>query len=156
MGSVDVDYSDLFRHMQSLFSEIANVDISIRPVAVELVGIMHKRIHTDGLDSSGNLIGHYSESYLARRKRAGLGTGTNIIAVYTRKLSNSWTVFPTDRGYAVGFTDQNADGVSSLQKLKFIEEMKSKKILDLTADESQYANERLIEIAAEIISNQSK
>jgi hypothetical protein len=151
MASVNVDASDLNNVLQQINESFQNKEISLRPVAVELVGIMHKRIHTNGLASDNSKIGLYKQSYLQQRERKGLGTGTDVIAVYTRKLSNSWTAFATTDGYAVGFVDQDASGLTALQKLKYIEERFGKKITDLTEDELQYANTRLIELAIEII-----
>lgn len=151
---VNVDMSNFLSGMDSLVAGLADTNISVRPIAVEMVGIMHKRIHTDGKDSAGNQIGTYSPGYLKMRQRKPYNhnADSRIIAVLTRKLSNSWTAFPTPRGWAVGFVDDSAaDGVTSLKKLQYLEQMKGKKILELTDDELQYTNERIIEIATTII-----
>jgi hypothetical protein len=156
MATVNIDYTMFKNQASEIIQMMASKEFSVRPIAVELVGILHKRIHTDGLAADGNPIGQYSENYLKIRIRRGLGEGTNIIAVLTRKLSNSWTAFATERGWAVGFVDDDADGVSSLQKLKFLEQNKKKKIIDLTPDERQYVTERVIEIAEDLFKKQKR
>lgn len=151
MATVNIDFTMFKAQGAEIIKQMAAKDFSVRPIAVELVGILHKRIHTDGLAADGSKIGTYKESYLKIRIRRGLGEGKDIIAVLTRKLSNSWTAFPTERGWAVGFVDEKADGVSSLQKLKFLEQHKGKKIIDLTPDEHAYVMTRVIELADELI-----
>lgn len=153
---VKFDFSKLIGAHTELIAQLGNKDISVRPIAVEMVGIMHKRIHTDGKASDDSQIGTYSSGYLQKRKANKLGSDTRIIAVFTRKTSNSWTAFPTDRGWSVGFVDQDADGLTALKKIRYIEEMKGKKILDLSKFELQYSKERIIEIATEIINNFNK
>jgi len=151
METVKIDFSQFAAQMGSIIQQLANVEISMRPIAVEVLGIMHKRIHTDGLDSNGNKIGTYSNAYLRERKARGLGSGTDVIFVLTRKLSNSWTVFRSEKGYAIGFVDQGADGLTAMQKVKYYEDKTGKKILNMTDFEKQYANDRIIEIASIII-----
>ena len=75
-----------------------------------------------------------------------------VILVLSRKLSNSWGAFATDKGYAVGFTDSAAtEGVTGLKKIKFAEENFGKKIGDMTKEEETYAFERINELSTEII-----
>lgn len=151
MAAINIDISGFLGTTQMLIQQLQNVDVSVRPIAVEMVGIMHKRIHTDGLDSNETKIGQYSSGYLQKREKKGLGTGTDVIFVYTRKLSNSWTAVRTPRGWGVGFVDQGADGVTAMQKIRFYEQRTGKKILDVSQSERDYAFTRIAEIAAEII-----
>lgn len=158
---INIDISGFLHATQQVIQQLQNVDISVRPIAVEMVGIMHKRIHTDGLDSAGNKIGQYSSSYLRKREKKGLGKGTDVVFVYTRKLSNSWQAIRTERGWGVGFVDgggtsESGGPITALQKVQYYEQKTGKKILELSAAEKQYAFDRIIEIAAEIVAQFKK
>jgi hypothetical protein len=139
--------------MKQIVEAIKDTDSTLRPIAIELKDLMQQRIHEQGLDSFGNSIGTYKQSYLDyRKKRYGLN-GSNVVLILTNKMFQSWTVEATARGWAVGFLD-TSDGknVSSLDKMKFAEEHFGTTIGQMTEDEENYANERLIEITNEVIS----
>jgi hypothetical protein len=151
MATVTLDYSGLDRTVDEIIGVLKDKEAVFRPIAVELLGIMHKRIHEEGLATDGSAIGSYQSNYLRLREKKGLGGDAKVILVFTRKLSNSWQVFATDNGYAVGFVDDGAVGgvATSLEKIRFAEERFGKKILDPTADEQNYIAVRTVEIVGE-------
>ena len=203
MATVNIDYSKFKGDLNKIKEQLSDKEALLRPMAIELSGIMNDRIHEQGLASDGNPIGTYSEGYMKVRtgdfknsekfvrgknkgklKGAGfktkqriatpfgksafttqnieadkvprirynLDSSKKVILVLTRKLSNSWAVFATDRGYAIGFTDSGAtEGVTSLKKIEYAEETYKKRIQDLTKEETQYYIERLNELSTEII-----
>lgn len=153
MATVTIDISNFARDYEQIIEVLKDEESTLRPVAIELVGLMATRIHEDGLASDGSLIGQYSSNYLKVRERRKLGSDTNVILVLTRKLFNSWGAFATDHGWAVGFVDDSAvDGVTSRMKVEFAEEHFGKPILLMTEEEEQYANDRLLENINELLS----
>lgn len=148
--NVNIDLSAFEGEITNLIEKIGDPERLMRPVCVELVGIMTKRIHEDGVASDGSKIGTYKTSYLRIREKFKHGKDTDVILVLSRKLSNSWGAFATEKGYSVGFVD-SGEGVTSLKKIQFAEEHFSKKIGELSEEESKYAEERFIEIVNEII-----
>jgi hypothetical protein len=144
---INIDFSRFKTQFSQIIDALKDHDSTLRPVAVELTGIMSGRIHEDGLASDGTQIGKYSSNYLKVREAKKLGPDPNVILVLTRKLSNSWGAFATERGWAVGFVDDSAvDGVTSRKKIEFAEVHFKKKILDMTVSEEEYAEDRLIEL----------
>lgn len=151
---VKIDFSRFKQEFEQILAVIKDKDSTLRPVAVELTGLMATRIHEDGKASDGSPIGQYASSYLkTRAKYKHSETDTNVILVLTRKLFNSWGPFATDSGWAVGFVDDTAvDGVTSRKKIEYAETHFNKKILDPTEQEELYLKERLIEIINDLLS----
>lgn len=120
----------------------------LRPVAFGLIDKMTQRIHNEGKASDGGDIGQYSNSYLQQRQRAPYNRTADkkVIVSLTRQLENDWSVIATQKGYGIGF--KNA---FNLQKLRWVEEGKGKKIGDLTKDEEQYAIDYLNELVSEAL-----
>lgn len=149
---VNIDTSGFDTSIQEIKDLIENTDLWMRPIALELAGEMHDRIHKRGIASDGKPIGSYSSSYLNFRMKNKLGGDPKIIMVLTRKLSNSWGAFPTAKGWGVGFVDDSAkDGVTSLKKIQFMEERIDTKITDLTPDENDFVNQRFNEIINQLL-----
>lgn len=144
---VRFDFSGLQHGMAEIAATLQRTELWLRPLTVELAGMMHNRIHGKGLDSEDRPIGQYSSGYLQQRERAGLGKDKKIILVNTRKLSNSWSPIPTEHGWGVGFTDDGAsEGITAMQKIRFQEQRSGRKILDLSPSEHEYINQRLPQI----------
>jgi hypothetical protein len=151
---INIDTSGFEDDMNKIADALADKELLLRPVCVELSGIMNDRIHNKGEASDGSQIGTYSSSYLKYRKKFNHQiTEKKVILVLTRKLSNSWGAFATEKGYGVGFTDSGAtEGVTALDKIRFNEQnFQGKKIGDLTTEENQYAIDRLNELTNSII-----
>jgi len=153
MATVNIDTSGFEKDLQAIKDSLSDKESLLRPMAVELSGIMNDRIHDKGQASDGSEIGQYKTSYLKMREAFNHPrTERNVILVLSRKLSNSWGAFATDKGYAVGFTDSAAtEGVTGLKKIQYAEEHFGKKIGDMTKEEETYAFERLNELSTEII-----
>ena len=153
MATVNIDTSGFEKDLQKIKDSLSDKESLLRPVCVELSGIMNNRIHDEGRASDGGEIGTYKNSYLRMREAFNHPrTERKVILVLSRKLSNSWGAFATDKGYAVGFTDSAAtEGVTGLKKIQYAEEHFGKKIGDMTKEEETYAFERLNELSTEII-----
>jgi hypothetical protein len=153
MATVNIDTSGFEKDLQRIKEELSDKESLLRPVCVELSGIMNDRIHEQGKASDDSEIGQYKTSYLRMREAFNHPrTERKVILVLSRKLSNSWGAFATDKGYAVGFTDSAAtEGVTGLKKIQYAEEHFGKKIGDMTKEEETYAFERLNELSTEII-----
>lgn len=120
----------------------------LRPVAFGLIDKMTYRIHIEGKASDAGEIGQYSNSYLKARQRKPYNrTGeTKVIVSLTRQLENDWSVIATPKGYGIGFKNS-----FNLDKLKWVEENKGKKIGDLTPDEEKYTIDYLNDLVAEAL-----
>src|SRR6187549_894833 len=149
MATVNIDTSGFEKDLQRIKEELSDKESLLRPVCVELSGIMNDRIHEQGKASDDSEIGQYKTSYLKMREAFNHPrTERKVILVLSRKLSNSWGAFATDKGYAVGFTDSAAtEGVTGLKKIKYAEEHFGKKIGDMTKEEETYAFDRLNELS---------
>src|SRR5688572_10591643 len=101
MAAVNIDLTLFRKEMAEVIDLIKNNELTLRPVAIELVDMMHERIHDEGKASDGSQIGTYKSSYMKIRERYKHRGDTKVILVLTRKLSNSWGAFATEKGYAV-------------------------------------------------------
>lgn len=152
MATVNFDLSKLEAALNQIVEALSDSNQSIRPIAIELSGLMQKRIHEDGVASDGTKIGTYTSPYLERRAKITGLSGNSVVLYLTGKMFSSWGAFGTERGWGVGFQDSSdGNNVSSGQKLKYAEEHFNKKIGDMTKEEAEYADIRLKEIADEII-----
>lgn len=151
--TVNINIAEFEKQLEEITAVLSDKESTLKPVAIELVELMTERIHENGLASDGSKIGTYQDSYLKMREARGLGSGSDVVLFLTRKLFNSWGAFATDNGWAVGFIDDSAEGgVTSRMKIMFAEERFGKKIINPTAEEEQYANNRLLEIVNNLLS----
>jgi hypothetical protein len=103
---------------------------------------MTKRIHIDGGASDGGQIGRYSKGYLALRERKyNRSKDSKVIVSLTRQLENNWSVIATDQGYGIGFLNP-----FNLQKARWVESSKGKKIFSLAPAEIKYVTETVQEL----------
>lgn len=122
--------------------QLKNKEYLLRPVAIEVIPLMTERIHQDGRAADGAQIGTYSASYLGLRQRKYKRDASNkVIVSLTRQLENNWSVIATQNGYGIGFLNP-----FNLQKARWVEEAKNKKIFNLTKDETRYAVDRINEL----------
>lgn len=128
--------------------QLQDKEYFLRPVCFGLIDKMTQRIHIDGKGSDNAPIGNYSSDYLRRRQNKPYNrTGdTKIIVSLTRQLENDWSVIATQKGYAIGFLNE-----FNLQKARWVEGNKGKKIFSLTEDEQKYAVDYLNELTADAI-----
>lgn len=120
--------------LKNKISKIKDKEYLLRPVCFDLIDLMTRRIHVDGVASDGNPIGTYSNGYLRIRLKEKRGTDRKVIVSLTRQLENDWSVIATAKGYGIGFKNSH-----NLDKARWVEEIKEKKIFDLSASEKTYA-----------------
>lgn len=115
----------------------------LRPVCVDLIDLMTKRIHIDGKASDGGDIGTYSHGYLKQRQRKPYNrtSDSKIIVSLTRQLENDWSLIATKTGYGIGFKNS-----FNMKKARWVEQIKDKVIFHMTTGEFNYAKERLNEL----------
>lgn len=119
----------------------------VRPVAFDVIDLMTRRIHVEGKDASESQIGNYSPSYLQlRQKNFKRSADTKIIVSLTRQLENDWSVIATEKGYGIGFLNSH-----NLDKARWVEQNKNKKIFFLSQSEQSFAIERIGELTREAL-----
>ena len=139
MASITVTISE---NLISKFDKLLDKEYLLRPLAIETIPLMKERIHIDGSTSDGSQIGSYANSYMRIREEAGRGQSRKIIVALTSQLEQDWSVQATENGgYGIGFNNP-----LNAQKMRWVEEQKSKIIANLSAAEKQYISERLQEL----------
>ena len=133
--------SQVVDQIKTMFDILRDKEYLLRPLAVEIIPMMKERIHVDGKASDGSQIGEYANSYMRRRQEAGRGQSRKIIVALTSQLEQDWAVLATNTGYGVGFNNP-----FNAEKLRWVEEQKSKIISNLSAEEKQYITERVQEL----------
>lgn len=147
MIKIKVDTTKFKSDVESIISGLNDREKLLRPVCLDLIVKMTERIHQDGNASDGKAIGEYSNSYLKKRAANNRGNDTKIIVSLTRQLENDWAVIANNKnGYGIGFNNE-----FNAKKAKWVEDQKDKIIFQLSADELTFADERLNELANEII-----
>lgn len=114
---------------------LADKEYLLRPVCFDVIDLMTKRIHVDGKASDESQIGSYNNSYLKlRQKQFKRSADAKIIVSLTRQLENDWSVIATQKGYGIGFLNS-----FNLQKARWVEDNKGKKIFNLSTSETDHA-----------------
>lgn len=135
---------EVTNRLKEKLNKLKDKEYLLRPVCVDLVDLMTKRIHMDGIASDGTQIGEYSDSYLRyRQKKHKRSTDTKVVVSLTRQLENDWAVIATPKGYGIGFKNK-----FNLQKGRWVEAMK-KPFLSLTPAEADYAQLRFEQLVNE-------
>jgi len=120
-------------------NKLKDKEYLLRPVCVDMIDLMTKRIHIDGIASDGSAIGTYNSAYLAYRQKYHQRTkDTKVIVSLTRQLENDWAVVATKNGYGVGFKNK-----FNLQKARWVEQIKDKNIFSLAGNELTHAKDLL-------------
>lgn len=146
--TIKLDINKFAASMQTMLNKLKDRELLLRPVALEIIPQMTRRIHINGKASDDSNIGTYSNSYLKYRENNKRGKDPKVIVSLTRQLENDWAVLATERGYGIGFNN-----VLNANKAGWVEKTKNKKIFELSEKEKQYAIERLNELTSEIIRN---
>lgn len=144
MASVTTNISSVIDRLQSNFEKLKDKEFLLRPLAIETIPLMKERIHERGEASDGSQIGEYANSYMRQREKANRGPSRKIIVALTSQLEQDWSVQPTPTGYGIGFNN-----IINVQKMKWVEEQKSKIISNLAAGEKEYITEWLQELVTE-------
>lgn len=114
----------------------------IRPVCFDVIDLMTKRIHIDGKAADDSPIGTYKKGYLKlRQEKFSRSSDSKIIVSLTRQLENDWSVIATVIGYGIWFLN-----AFNLQKARWVEENKGKKIFQLSESEKAHAIGKIQEL----------
>jgi hypothetical protein len=104
--------------LQSRLKAIGNPETFLRPLCFDLIDLMTKRIHGDGIKADGAPIGTYAKGYLkTRQKKYNRTADSKIIVSLTRQLENNWSVIATPKGFGIGFINP-----FNLQKARWVED----------------------------------
>lgn len=151
MGAITIrtNLSEVTDRLRQKINRLKDKEYLLRPVCVDLVDLMTKRIHMDGTASDGTPIGTYSSSYLNHRQKPPYNRTADkkVVVSLTRQLENDWSVIATKGGYGIGFKNQ-----FNLQKGRWVEAIK-KPFLNLTTQETQYAQQRFQQLVNEALND---
>lgn len=134
--SINTNIAEVNARITAKLNKLKDKEYLLRPLCFDLLELMKKRIHEDGINASGTSIGTYSTSYLLQRQRKyQRNSDPKVIVSLTRQLENDWSVIATSRGYGIGFKNK-----FNLQKARWVEAQKGV-IFSLTAEENRYASD---------------
>lgn len=122
----------------------------LRPVMLELVPMIHDRIHEKGEAADGSQIGTYTPGYMKTRARKPYNRrdGSTVILSLTRELESDYSITATAKGYGIGFNN-----ALSVQKVEWLEKKYGKKIFSLSKEENQYAKQRIDELTKSAVND---
>lgn len=141
MAAVITNFDAVIGRIVADMEKLTDKDYLLRPLAIETIPLMKERIHIEGAASDGSQIGTYSNGYMKQREAAGRGQSKKVIVALTSQLEQDWAAIATNEGYGIGFNN-----VFNAEKMRWVEEIKGKKIANLSADEKKYISERLQEL----------
>lgn len=140
-----------------------------REVALDLIPMIHDRIHQKGLAADGSEIGIYSDSYMRVRtgevnRRANASniktrkefstkpkynrsSDPQVILSLTRQMENDYAVLPGEVGWGIGFNNPH-----NFDKASWNDERYGKVVYDLTDEELEHA----IKLTEELITERFK
>jgi hypothetical protein len=140
-----------------------SIDQMLREIATTLAAEVRERVHEQGLDSTGQAIGTYSQGYMVKRtgsyktkpkkdsKRVlyNRTNDTKVILSLTRQMENDFSTGAKNKnvskisgGYGIGWKNE-----INFKKAQWNETRYKKKIFNLTAQEKDLA----LKLANEII-----
>ena len=145
--TIRTNLPEVTNRLRQKLNRLKDKEYLLRPVCVDLVDLMTKRVHIDGSASDGTPIGTYSSSYLRHRQKPPYNRTADekVVVSLTRQLENDWAVIATKNGYGIGFKNP-----FNLQKGRWVEAIK-KPFLSLTAQEAQYAQQRFQQLVNEAL-----
>lgn len=114
-----------------------------RQIALELIPVIHNRIHVQGKAADDREIGDYSLAYIRiRTKKNKRSADPKVILSLTRQMENDYAVIATSKGWGIGFNNQ-----LNLQKAKWNNKRyDGRPIYDLTAEEVKLISSLLTQI----------
>jgi len=135
--TVNTNLAEVNARISTKLDKLKDKEYITRPLCFDLLELMKKRIHEDGINASGTQIGTYSNEYLKLRiKKYNRSADTKVIVSLTRQLENDWSVIATVNGYGIGFKNK-----FNLQKARWVEAIKDCVIFSLTQNENKYASD---------------
>jgi len=145
--NVKINIEPVVKILQQKLNKLKDREYLLRPVAFDVIDLMTKRIHIQGIASDGLPIGSYSKAYMPRRIKFKRGNKREpVIVSLTRQLENDWSVIATEKGYAIGFKNPY-----NLKKARWVEAIKKRIIFNLTQDEQRYALDKINELINEAL-----
>lgn len=142
--TIKFDFSRFGQGSKKTLALLSNPAYLLRPVAIELIPLMTRRIHINGKAADGTPIGKYAASYMkVRKKHKRTEPQNKVVISLTSQLENEWAVvpLPEKKGYGIGFLSP-----LSANKAKWVEEHFNKKIFQLSDSEQKFATQRLNEL----------
>lgn len=150
MIKVILDKEKLKKALKKNLEDILGATSDVyRQIALELIPVIHDRIHIQGKAADNREIGDYSLAYVRiRTKRNKRSADPKVILSLTRQMENDYAVIATSRGWGIGFSNQ-----LNLQKAKWNNKRyDGRPIYDLTAEEVKL----ITSLLTQIISKQFK
>lgn len=146
MASIQSNIGEVTGNIEEKIKKLGDKEYIPRTLSFDLIDLMTKRIHIDGVAADGSQIGTYNKDYLSLRQRKYKRTDSKIIVSLTRQLENDWNVIATDDGYGIGFLNSH-----NFDKARWVEANKDKKIFSLSATEQQYVNDTVDQLVKDAI-----
>lgn len=147
MATLRTNIGEVTDRIKGKLERLGDKDYIPRTLSFDLIDLMTKRIHIDGKASDDSQIGRYNNQYLKlRQTRFNRSADSKIIVSLTRQLENDWSVIATDEGYGIGFLNP-----LNLQKARWAEENKGKKIFNLSESEQQYVNDTVAQMVKDAL-----
>lgn len=148
MITIKSNIGEVTKEIREKLEKLADKENIPRILAFNTIDLMTNRIHGEGKAADDGQIGTYNKSYLKLRERKyNRSSDSKIIVSLTRQLENDWSVIATPKGYGVGFLN-----AFNLQKARWVEENKEKKIFSLSRSEEN----KLSEVVQELVTNALK
>lgn len=148
MITIKSNIGEVTKEIRDKLEKLADKENIPRILAFNTIDLMTNRIHGEGKAADDGQIGTYNKSYLKLRERKyNRSSDSKIIVSLTRQLENDWSVIATPKGYGVGFLN-----ALNLQKARWVEENKEKKIFSLSRSEEN----KLSEVVQELVTNALK
>lgn len=147
MATIQSNIGEVTENIEEKIKKLGDKEYIPRTLSFDLIDLMTKRIHIDGVAADGSQIGTYSKDYLSlRRRKYSRSADSKIIVSLTRQLENDWNVIATDDGYGIGFLNSH-----NFDKARWVEANKGKKIFSLSATEQQYINDTVDQLVKDAL-----
>lgn len=144
--SIKTNLPEVTAKLRDKINKLKDKEYLIRPVCVDLIDLMTNRIHMKGEGAEGSQIGLYSVRYWKLRQKPPYNRNSDqkIVVSLTRQLENDWSIIATPKGYGIGFKNS-----FNLQKARWVEARKGRKIFGLTSEEIEFAKARFDQLVQE-------
>lgn len=147
MATIKTNIGEVNERIEGKLAKLGDKEYIPRILSFDLIDLMTKRIHVDGLAADESQIGTYNSQYLKLRQRKySRSADQKIIVSLTRQLENDWSVIATNAGYGIGFLNP-----LNFQKARWVEENKGKKIFNLSPTEQQYVNDTVNQLVRDVL-----
>lgn len=147
MATIQSNIGEVTGNIEEKIKKLGDKEYIPRTLSFDLIDLMTKRIHIDGVASDGSQIGTYNKDYLSlRKKKYNRTADSKIIVSLTRQLENDWNVIATDDGYGIGFLNSH-----NFDKARWVEANKGKKIFSLSATEQQFVNDTVDQLVKDAL-----